>query len=276
MMIRIDPAEMSAASDTLRSSATESADIGAQLWSCVQCAMPANIHSAVDQLIVAADRALDVSAGVVANWAGDLMRRGDLARNQSLEAAITTSPVVSATVPAGAIVGGGNPYGTISTGSAQGILGGTMTIGGTSIYDGITPMGGGTMTIGGTSIYDGITPMGGGTMTIGGTSIYDGITPMGGGTMTIGGPTAGSQNPFMALARVADANQQRAQARIDAIVRNPSSTPAAVGFALDAQWEQGNGIRTLLAPSRREIEDKYFHGKVASITEIQKISPNTT
>ncbi len=132
MMIVIDPSELVAASDTLRSCAIESADIGTQLWSCAQCAMPGDIQGVVDQLVAAADRVLDEIGSQLSLRATDLANRAQIAANDSLVAA-NEAQALTGLLPSTVVNGVFGSAVTVLTpaGSpAESIFGGTMTIAG--------------------------------------------------------------------------------------------------------------------------------------------------
>ena len=87
MLIMLDPTEMIAASETLRSCAIETAAIGSQLRGCACCPMPAAFQSVVDELVTVADRALDTVAARLGTAAADLTNRAQIAATDSLAAA---------------------------------------------------------------------------------------------------------------------------------------------------------------------------------------------
>ena len=89
MMITIDPNELVVASETLRSCAVESAEIGSQLAACACCPMPPELQHVVDQLVLAVDRALDSVSARLDAQAVDLSSRAQIAANDSLAAAGT-------------------------------------------------------------------------------------------------------------------------------------------------------------------------------------------
>ena len=88
MMITVDPSELIALSETLRTCAVEAAGIGSQLSACARCPMPADVQSAVDQLVVDADRALDSVATWLGAQAADLANRAQIASTDSLASAL--------------------------------------------------------------------------------------------------------------------------------------------------------------------------------------------
>jgi hypothetical protein len=133
--INVDPGELNATADLLRAGAAEAADIGTALWACADCPMPAQLRSLVDQLVAAADRALDVSAVQLGGWANDLANRAQIAYTDALTASSITSgysgpPAVQVGAGAGLIGGGFGTAkitvgdGTTSFGSGAGLIGG--------------------------------------------------------------------------------------------------------------------------------------------------------
>jgi hypothetical protein len=168
-MILVDPLELNVLSETLRSCAAESADIGTQLWACAQCAMPADLDATINALVSAADRVLDATAANLNVRATDLANRAAIAANDPVAA---TSVATSVTTPgvlgviggmdivggsgsflaASTTVGGPDPFGGMSIvggsgsflpqPSTQSILGGVSTVGGTPPLGGSGVIGG--------------------------------------------------------------------------------------------------------------------------------------
>ena len=89
--IIVDPFELNVASETLRSCAVESADIGTELWACAECPMPADINATVNALVSAADRVLDAAAAQLQVRANDLTNRAAIAANDPVTAATAAS-----------------------------------------------------------------------------------------------------------------------------------------------------------------------------------------
>lgn len=268
MMIRVDPTELTTVAEMLRSCSTELADTGSSLWSCLQCPMPAELASLVDQLVAAADRALDLSALELQAGAVLLSLRAQIAHNDIVAAAtLGAGGPAPGPLAAGAGVGivGGTSFGASIDTSASGSLLGPMVIGGSTFSSSIgSPSPGsllGPMVVGGSTFSSSIgTPSGGwgtGSMIIGG---------------GMGGGGGGVMSGVMALAQTAQNFSERAQARIDRIVRNPASSPFEIGLALNAQAGLGWSISHQLAPSRRELEDVY--GPLTE-SEIRSLSPYT-
>jgi hypothetical protein len=277
MFVRVDPDELVAVADVLRSGAIEAADIGTGLWSCVQCAMPSDIRGVVDQIVGSADRALDVSAGVMSSSATDLMNRAQVARTDVLAAAT----VSAAAPPSGAAIIGGTPPIAMTMTNVDGSpadfsLFGPAVIGGTPpIAMTITNVDGSPADFGsfGTAVIGGTPPL---AMTItnpdGTPANFGSFGPaVIGGTM-LGTSGVGAMDGVMALAQVGQNMRERAQARIDAIVSNPNSSGFAVGLALNAQGRLGYGINHLLAPSVTALEDQY--GPLTD-SAIRSLSPYT-
>lgn len=140
MMITVDPAELSAASETMRACAVEAADIGSQLGSCVGCSMPPDIRASVDHIVATVDRLLDNSGSHFSMWATDLAGRAQIALTDSMTAgSMAGGPATALTVGAGAAIGmsviGGNSFGDFSITNSAGldsVLSGAGVIGGNS------------------------------------------------------------------------------------------------------------------------------------------------
>ena len=120
----------------------------------------------------------------------------------------------------------------------------------------------------------------GGTDPFGGGGIFTGTGFSALGTATVGGGIytglgTGSrrdENPVMVLAQTAQNFRDRAQSKIDAIIRNPNSSPAEIQIALNAQGGLGESLSHVIAPSRTELENKK-----GPLTDglIDAISPHT-
>lgn len=165
-MITIDPAELMAAAETLRSCSIEAADIGTQLWACGQCPMPADLQVVVDQLVAVVDRSLDAVAAQLLAQSVDVTNRAMIALNDSLA---STSAVVTTPPPS-------------PSSAVESLFGGTMVFTGTNPTIGIAgfnPFEG--MTIGGNSD---VTTGFGGTTVIGDVNMSDisiaGFNPLAG------------------------------------------------------------------------------------------------
>jgi hypothetical protein len=285
MMITLDPTELIAVSETLRTCSNETGDIGSQLWACAQCAMPPDLQAVVDQLVVAVDRALASVGTQLLVQALDLTRRALIAVNDSQTATMTATS--SASGPAVA---------------AEAIFGGTMVIGGTNPAGGWAPFD--TMTIGGpadalttgwldpmnTTVStiggpaDSLTtgwldPMNTTVSTIGGPadsiSTTGWLDPMNTTTMVIGAPdySSGPMSGIMALAEASDRMTARNQAAINAIVSDPNSSAYALKVAMNVQDSIGDNMLHQLAPSRQSLDDAA--GYHLTDGEVMSISPNT-
>ena len=307
MMITVDPTELSAASETLRSCAVEAADIGSQLWSCAQCPMPADIQPLVDGLVGATDRALDSVAARLGTFSVDLANRAQIATTDSLAAAsvaVDPNSQLAATLTGGtllgtSVIGGANdslfggftvvqPDGTVIDPTWMAGMTTVSTVGGPndSLFGGFTvvqPDGTvidptwmtgmtTTTTIGGNN--DSL--FGGFTITNPDGSVVDptwmaGMTKM----SVIGAPdyTGTPMSGILALAQASDNLQQDSRNRINAIVNNPLASAEAVRVALNANSHLGDGTAHLLAPSRSELEASVGHALTDS--EIKMMSPNT-
>jgi hypothetical protein len=123
VIISVDPDELLATSGVLRGCSSEAADIGSQLWSCVGCQMPGEIRGLVDQVVAAADRALDEAGVQLSLWSTDLANRAQIARTDSLTAASMAGAPVSTSVT-----------GTVAGGSA-GLIGGGFASSGVTVLD---------------------------------------------------------------------------------------------------------------------------------------------
>ena len=121
MRITVDPVELLAISESLRSCATEAADVGSQLQSCACCAMPAELQPLVDDLLMGADRALGSCAGQFSNYSVDLTDRAQIAATDSLAAAASAG---DAFVSPSATVSTATGLGTSMVGEAASGLGG--------------------------------------------------------------------------------------------------------------------------------------------------------
>lgn len=263
-MILVDPFELNAASETLRSCAAETADIGTQLWACAQCAMPAEINATVNALVATADRVLDATAANLGLRSTDLANRAAIAANDPVAAAtVATSP---ATAGVWSVIGGMNIVGG-NSGPDFTIVGGTNPYAGTSIVGGGGgPFGDGAgfFTGGGFSAI-GTTTIGGGGPFGDGSGFYTGL---GTGSRRNDGPMGG----VMALAETAQNFRERAQARIDRIVRNPQSTPTDIRIAMNAQSGLGDALSHSIAPSVSALETQF--GPLSD-GQIDAISPHT-
>ena len=254
MMITVDPSELIAAAETLRSCAREAADVGTQLWSCAECSMPADLQGVVDQLVVAADRALDSVAAQLDARAVDLTNRASIAINDSLVAA-TGSTTLDGTWTTITVGGNVTPV--------ESLFGGTMTIGGANPDPlTITASPFDTMIVSGpTANVDAF-----GEIKIGNwlddmthpTANVDAF-----GEIKIGNwlgdmthPTANGSAAMMFAAssqRLAEQNQ----AAINAIVSNPNSSPYALRVAHSAQDGIGYATQHILASSKQDYFNKF-------------------
>jgi hypothetical protein len=262
-MILVDPFELNTASETLRSCAAETADIGTQLWACAQCAMPAEINATVNALVATADRVLDATAANLSLRSTDLANRAAIAANDPVAAStVATSPTTSGVW---GVIGGMNIVGG-NSGPGFTIVGGTNPYAGTSIVGGGGPFGDGAgfFTGGGFSAI-GTTTIGGGGPFGDGSGFYTGL---GTGSRRFDGPMGG----VMALAQTAQNFRESAQARIDRIVRNPQTTPTEFRIAMNAQWGLGDSVSHTLAPSVSALEAQY--GPLSD-GQIEAISPHT-
>jgi hypothetical protein len=86
-MIVVDAAELTLVAETLRSCAVQAADIGSQLWACVECPLPADVAATLGERVAAADRTLDATAVDLGVLATDVSNRASIAANDSLAAA---------------------------------------------------------------------------------------------------------------------------------------------------------------------------------------------
>jgi hypothetical protein len=270
-MIMVDPAELRATADTLRSCAIENADIGSQLWACAQCAMPPAIDATVNELVAAADRALDASAAHLQARAGDLMNRAAIAAHDPITATSVATAPATTTTSIGDILTGMNIVG--------GSSGSNFTIGGTDPWRTGAIVGGSGSFLATSGVISGSGLLG--PMVIGGSDSFLatsgvisgsgllGPTVVGGG-VPLGG--TGVMSGVMALAQTAQIFRDRAQGRIDRIVANSSVGSPGFQMAMNAQSALGDSLSHTLAPSVRELEDRF--GPLTT-SQIEMISPHT-
>jgi hypothetical protein len=267
-LIVVDPIELNVASETLRSCAAETADIGSQLWACAQCAMPPDLEAAINNIVSTGDRVLDGTAAVFQVRATDLANRAAIAANDPIAAtSVATSPATAGVwgvIAATTVGGGGGPFG-----DGGGFFTGTgfQAIATTTVGSGGGPFGdgGGFYTGFGSNVIAATTVGGGGGPFGDGAGYYTGL---GTGSRRYDGPLGG----VLALAEVGQNFRDRTQATIDAIVRNPYASPAAIQIALNAQGALGDSISHSIAPSVSELKDRY--GPLSD-SEINAISPHT-
>jgi hypothetical protein len=270
-MIMVDPAELTATAETLRSCAIESADIGSQLWACAQCAMPPAINATVNDLVAAADRALDASAAHLRARASDLTNRAAIAANDPITASSVATAPTTTTTSIGDILTGMNIVG--------GGSGSNFTIGGTDPWRTGAIVGGAGSFLATSGVISGSGLLG--PMVIGGGNSFSatsgvisgsgllGPTVVGGG-VPLGG--TGPMSGFMALAQTAQTFRERAQVRIDRIVANSSVGSPDFQIAMNAQSALGDSLSHTLAPSVRELEGRF--GPLTT-SQIEMISPHT-
>lgn len=257
--------ELIEASRVLEAAAVEAADLGTQLASCVGCPMPPVVRSSVNHLIATADSVLDSIALRLHGEAVDLARRAVLAATDSLTAAVSVDAGGSAWFgsyipPSTMVLGGSTPAFTVHHPDGTPAYMPTMAvIGGTS-----SP----SFTVVGPNGEPGYSPS---MAVIGG---HSWSTPSAGSALTgVIGPSSGDGWGLMSLARAQQTITDRAQARIDRIIANPNSSAFEIGVAMRAQGTLGDNISHILAPSRRDLENRF--GYPLTDSQIRSISPFT-
>jgi len=284
MMITIDPNELAVASETLRSCAIESADIGSQLSACACCAMPPELQHVVDQLVVAVDRALDSVSARLDAQAVDLSARAQIAATDSLAAAgavgVDTSVAFGGATADGwsadaaswmapMTVGASGGFGGVDTGSWMG----PMAVGASDGFDGVdagswmAPMAVGAS--GGFGVDTGSWTV---PMTVDATS---GGFPVGTGSWMDGMAAAATNSLGFPVVDKADwMNSISGGGGSNGAVINSIVTGAdqnRIAMNLGAMGDDISGHTT--APSRLDLENHY--GRQLTNGEIETISPNT-
>jgi hypothetical protein len=287
MMITIEPMELVATSETLRTCSIEAADIGSQLWACSQCPMPSDVQGAVDQLVGAVDRALDSVALALLTQALDLTRRALIAINDSQASTVVVGDPNTTNIG----IAGYSPYEGMTITSPDGLTTGwldpmnegTITIGGSMTGGWLDPMSQTTSTIGGESLTGGwLDPMALTTSTIGGESLSEGFTitsPSGSPvdttpwmtTMTIGPPNY-QAGPLAGIMALVDAQQNLGSSALTGAA-GLGGSPSALKVAMGIQDTIYNNTMHTLSPSRTQLDDQY--GYHLSDSYVNMISPFT-
>jgi len=282
-MILIDPSELTVASETLRSCAAETADIGSQLWACAQCAMPPELAAAINNIVSTADRVLDATAAVFQLRATDIAMRAAIAANDPVAA--TSAATAPSTLAMGNVIGGMNVAGG---GGPFGDGGGYFTGGGFSAIAATTVGGGGpfgdgggfftgggfsaiaSTTVGGDPFGNGSGYFtGAGAGVIGATTVGGGGGLFGDGAPIYTGLGTGSRRNEP-LAVLGQNLRDRSQATLDTLFRS-NLTPAELGRAMQAQVDQNKSIGQILAPTVSDLERQF--GYRPSDSQIRGISP---